>query len=363
MLVNARAVALLLAISVSGMTTLFLSLFPSVSWLALLVGFGICFSATFLFVYFVLEFLLFKEINKLYASLAHIKQKELQLYTRNPGTPSNPLRKINHEIVTYISRKEQEIERLKKLESYRKEFIADVSHELKTPIFAAQGYVLTLMDGALDDEKVKYKFLKKAAKALKALDILVQDLLTLSRIESREIKMKYEVFDLKELVQDVFDQLEGKAEKKQATMRLAEAYPDGVYVHADPLRIRQVLTNLVHNAIKYGNDDGCVEVALEPRKSFLRVSVSDDGPGIPEEHRQRIFERFYRVDKSRSKAQGGTGLGLSIAKHIIREHNSRIEITDSPLGGVSFRFRLEKANKPAAEAPDEPALRGSPVRN
>ena len=345
MLVNPRAVALLLACSISLITVAFLSLLQGIGSDALLIAGAISFSSAFILVYITLEFLIFREIQNIYAGIDKINRKEFKHYSEKAITrSSNPLRRVNQEIVAYAASKQQEIEELKKLEAFRREFIADISHELKTPIFAAQGFVLTLLDGAVDDENVRYKFLKKAAKSLDGLNLLVQDLLILSQIESGDIVMQYEVFDLQELTSDVFEQLEEKATRKDITLSIENPREEGLFVHADFVRITQVMTNLVHNGIKYGNEGGHVFVQFTEEGESVTVSVKDDGPGIPKEHIKRIFERFYRVEKSRSKKQGGTGLGLAIVKHILEKHNSKITVTSIVDEGTTFSFRLERGN-------------------
>ncbi|MDW7693809.1 ATP-binding protein [Flammeovirgaceae bacterium SG7u.111] len=346
MLINPRAVSLLLAGSIALVTIAFLSLLGSAGVSLLVVAGGISFSTAFILIYITLEFLIFKEINEIYSHLEKITSQDMD-YERKPNKEgsNNPVRRINEEIKAYMARKEEEIEKLKRLEVYRKEFIADVSHELKTPIFAAQGYVLTLLDGAVDDENVKYKFLKKAAKSLSGLDALVQDLLVLSQIESGVIRMQFSTFDIQDVTLDVFDQLEKKANKKGITMMIDNIREDGFKVKADVNRIFQVMSNLISNAIKYGLESGLLKVHFEETADKIIVSVIDNGPGIAPEHVGRLFERFYRVDKSRSKKQGGTGLGLAIVKHIVEGHDSRITI-DSKLGeGTTFKFQLEKAKE------------------
>ncbi len=258
---------------------------------------------------------------------------------------SNPLQKINQEIFTFATKKQQEIDELKKLENYRREFLADISHELKTPIFAAQGFVYTLLDGAVDDKQVRDKFLKKAAKSLDGLHILVQDLLTLSQMETGETKMHFENFDLIKLIEDVIDQLEQKADKRGIKIKLFMDITKPYIVNADKLRISQVLTNLVDNAIKYGFDKGSVEVFVERERDNYMVSIKDNGPGIAPEHLSRIFERFYRIDKSRSKDKGGTGLGLSIVQYIVEAHKSKVSVTSKIGKGTTFSFKLRKGIK------------------
>jgi two-component system phosphate regulon sensor histidine kinase PhoR len=252
---------------------------------------------------------------------------------------------VSQEITAYATRKQHEIDELRKLETFRREFIADVSHELKTPIFAAQGFVLTLLDGAVEDENVRYKFLKKAAKSLEGLNLLVQDLLVLSQLESGDLTMKLDIFDIQDLVKDIFEQLEEKAQKKNITMSIRNINSKGIYVNADPIRMMQVMTNLILNGIKYGNDDGFVAVEFkedEKDNNKVVIIVEDNGIGIPKEHVKRIFDRFYRVEKSRSKKQGGTGLGLAIVKHILEKHNSKAQVNSIVDKGSVFTFKLEK---------------------
>ncbi|MEN7547918.1 ATP-binding protein [Rapidithrix thailandica] len=343
MLVNSKAVSFLLAASISVVTVAFVSLVEGVSTIALFVAGALSFSSSFLLIYITLEFLVFKEIDEIYKAFDKVRKKDFKSIVRKKTYSSqNPLKRINAELVDYASLKHQEIEELKKAEAYRREFIADVSHELKTPIFAAQGYILTLLDGAVDDDKVKYKFLKKAAKSLNGLDSLVQDLLTLSKIESGVITMHYEVFDIQSLALDIFEQLENKAHKRSIQLMLEKNYPEGIYVNADYSRISQVLINLVSNAIKYNQDGGWVKVRFDEKEKEVLITVTDNGLGIPEEDIARVFERFYRVEKSRSKKQGGSGLGLAIVKHILEGHNASISVDSEENKGTSFSFNLEK---------------------
>lgn len=311
--------------------------------MALPVAAGISFSAAFILIYITFEFLIFREIEKVYIELKKVAGEANKLPTiQNIYASRNPIKRINKELVDYVSQQEHEIDMLKQHESYRREFIADISHELRTPIFAAQGYILTLQDGAINDKNVRNRFLKKAAKSLNRLDTLVRDLLTLSRIESGVLVMQKEVLDLQILVLDVFDQLEVKAKKKGIALKLTHAYEEGVYISADPNRLLQVFDNLVGNAISYGKENGIVEVSLKPDGKFVTVVVIDDGPGIPEEHLSRVFERFYRVEKSRSKKQGGSGLGLAITKHIIEGHDSTIKASSQLGEGTRFTFTLKQ---------------------
>jgi two-component system phosphate regulon sensor histidine kinase PhoR len=227
------------------------------------------------------------------------------------------------------------------MEVFRREFLADVSHELKTPIFAAQGFLHTLLDGAMDDENVRDKFLLKAVKSLDGLNTMIQDLLTLSKMEAGFIKMDYDIFDITLLTRDVFEQLEEQAAKRKITLLFDKPYQE-VMVYADAKRIRQVMINLLENAIKYGSKNGNVEVGFSPNDhQLLDITVKDDGPGISVEHLDRIFERFYRIEKSRSKDKGGSGLGLAIVKHILTAHETEINVNSKVKKGTAFTFQLQ----------------------
>ena len=344
MVYSARTMALLLAVFIALVTVLFLSLVQSVDRDGLIVAGLISFSGSYLLIYVVLEFLVFREINKIYKMLAKLRKKELSGIKREKSGALNPLKNIHSEIYSFALLKQKEIDELKKLEAFRKEFIADVSHELKTPIFAAQGFVHTLLDGAMDDKHVRNRFLKKAAKSLDGLDVLVQDLLTLSQIETGDIKMKFEPIDLLKLFMEVIDQFEEKAEKKNIRLKLTD--PDHkLTVYADWQRITQVVTNLISNAINYTPEGGEVTVSFEVSKKNISAFITDSGEGIPPQHLSRIFERFYRVDKSRSREKGGTGLGLAIVKHILEGHGSHAEVESKVGKGSTFSFKLPKSKE------------------
>jgi two-component system phosphate regulon sensor histidine kinase PhoR len=342
MVYSSRVLALLLALFIAFITTLFLSLFESVAASALVVAFFISFSVSYLLIFVVLEFLIFREINKIYKLMNKLRKKELHAIEREKPNALNPLKKINDDIYSFADLKQKEIDELKKLEAFRKEFIADVSHELKTPIFAAQGFVHTLLDGAVNDKAVRNKFLQKAAKSLDGLDVLVQDLLTLSHIETGQIKMHIEAVDLHKLTEEIFEQFEEKADKRDVRLRIEDP-GQKVLVFADWQRISQVMTNLISNAIKHSYDGNEVIVSFDVGKKNVTTYVKDFGEGIATEHVNRIFERFYRVDKSRSREKGGTGLGLAIVKHILEGHNTRAEVESIPGKGSTFSFKLPRA--------------------
>lgn len=342
MIINSRGLSLLLASVIAAITTAFLTLVPSVLPAALAIGFGISFCASYILIRLVLEFLFFRHINSIHEVLENFNDQKLSNLTRPTNKVSlNPLKKVNREIFKYAEEKQQEISELKRMETFRREFIADVSHELKTPIFAAQGFVHTLLDGAVEDKKVRGKFLKKAAKSLDGLDILVQDLLTISQMETGEIKMHFENFDIVALTAEVLDQLEGKAEKRKIHVSI-ENPTEKFFVRGDYQRIYQVMINLVSNGIKYTKKEGSVKIRFEQDDKHVTTHVIDDGRGIPAEDLNRIFERFYRVEKSRSKEKGGTGLGLAIVKHIMEGHDSAVQVKSEVKKGSTFSFKLKK---------------------
>ncbi|MFN4144844.1 MAG: sensor histidine kinase [Runella sp.] len=343
MQLNPRVTAFLVAVLVSVISVTFLSFVNGINRNMLFVAGIASFASSFFLVMVTVEILVFREVTKLQKIIERLKIKDFNISRKAVVKNPNPLKKLNHEIFVYVSRKQDEIEKLKKLELFRREFLADVSHELKTPIFAAQGFIHTLLDGAMDDEKVRGKFLQKAAKSLDGLDALVKDLMTLSQMEMGDIKMQIEKIDLRLITLEVCEQLETKAAQRNVTLKIKPDTQREVWVKADPQRMTQVMTNLIENAIKYGHEGGKVIVHFDEQKKGYIVSVRDNGPGIPADHLPRIFERFYRVDKSRSKEKGGTGLGLAIVKHILSAHGSKISVTSKMEKGTTFTFKLDKA--------------------
>ncbi len=344
MSLSPRLIALLLACMISALTLAFLTFVEGVTNNMLFVVGVSSFAVSFFLVLYAIELLVFREVNKMYKTIHKLKIRDFAISRKSIIKNTNPFKKLNDEIFVYVAKKQKEIDELKRLEQFRREFLADVSHELKTPIFAAQGFIHTLIDGAIDDENVRDKFLSKAAKSLDGLDALVKDLVALSQMETGEVKMNFERIDLVEIVDEVFGQLEKSANARQATLRLKTGNPGPVWAKADSQRIQQVLTNLIENGIRYGKENGRVLVTIEEDKKHLLVSVRDDGPGIPPEHLSRIFERFYRVEKSRSKDRGGTGLGLAIVKHILSAHKSKITVMSKLEKGTTFRFILDRAD-------------------
>lgn len=294
--------------------------------------------------YVIVEYLLYRDLYEVIRLLDELKNgarvEEVDIDRRKFRLPT--IKKLYKGFYSHVLSKQYQIDEMLRIAAFRKEFIADVSHELKTPIFAAQGFVHTLLDGAAEDENVRTRFLEKAAKSLDGLDLLVHDLLTLSHIEIGETKMQFEYFDIKALAEEVIDQFEGKRANRRLELTVNDTSVTPPIVYADWVRIKQVLMNLVSNAIKYSSEDGQIQLVLESKQEAVAITVKDNGEGIPSEDLQRIFERFYRVDKSRSREKGGTGLGLAIVKHIIEGHHSKMEVESEVGRGSMFKFVLPK---------------------
>ncbi|MEJ6598986.1 MAG: ATP-binding protein [Crocinitomicaceae bacterium] len=244
----------------------------------------------------------------------------------------------------WTDEKNSEILRLKEQEEFRREFIGNIAHELKTPVFSIQGYILTLLDGGLEDENVNRAFLERASKATDRMTNILNDLDHLAKLEVSDLLIEMTRFDIKELVKDVFEELENKATKKNIILGFAKGF-DPVFVSADKVKIGQVLMNLINNSIHYGNDGGETQVRFYLMDNIVTVEVSDDGPGIADEDLPRLFERFYRVEKSRARNQGGSGIGLAIAKHFIEAHNQTISVRSTLGVGSTFTFSLDIGKK------------------
>jgi two-component system phosphate regulon sensor histidine kinase PhoR len=288
---------------------------------------------------FAINELVFKKVNQLFITVKNFRaQGEAPVDGHDRGYE---VKDLNEEILAWADDRKDEIERLKKLEVYRKEFLGNVSHELKTPIFNIQGYVLTLLDGGLEDETINRDYLMRAERSVDRMITIVDDLEAISQLETGELQLEPERFDIVALSKDILDAQEMKATSKGIMLSLeGECKP--LYVQADRFRIRQVLTNLVVNSVKYGKEYGETKIEFYDRGDTVLIEVTDNGIGIAKEHLPRLFERFYRVDKSRSREQGGTGLGLAIVKHIIEAHDQTISASSIEGESTTFSFTLDK---------------------
>ena len=290
--------------------------------------------------YAVAHYWLHRRINRIRTTLECIRNHAFDEIPAPARPDGDELNALNWEVYQTGQKLENEIQELKERESYRREFIGNVSHELKTPIFSAQGFAETLLDGALDDEEVNRTFLEKILHNITRLENLARDLSAITKIETGEMEMSTGEFAVDDVFDEVQDSLELKADKKGITLHFDIA--DGLStVYGDRDRIRRVLINLADNAIKYNEEGGTVSLrATQESNEAVRIQVVDDGIGIPQDHLPRLTERFYRVDKSRSRNQGGTGLGLAIVKHILAAHNRELQVDSTPGEGSTFYFTL-----------------------
>lgn len=283
---------------------------------------------------------MYRRIKKIYQDVSLLENSSIdnQLITTDIKTLSKEINKFAHT-------KKLEIENLKDRENYRKEYIGNISHELNTPLFTVQSYILTLLDGAVESKSLRKKYLSRAAKGVERLIYIVKDLEMISKLETGELNLEFDKFDIVELIQNVFDMFEIQASEREISLLFDKEYTTPIYVNADRERIQQVLTNLIVNSIKYGKNNGTTEVSIEEiTKHKLIIRVTDNGEGVVKEKIPRLFERFYRVDKSGSRKGGGSGLGLSIVKHIIEAHQQKIYV-DSVFGvGSEFSFTLDKVD-------------------
>jgi two-component system, OmpR family, phosphate regulon sensor histidine kinase PhoR len=305
----------------------------------LLPFFIICYLVSFFIIQYRVEKFIYRQVKKIYNDV-----RLLDASTFDRQRITTDMATLTKEVERFAQDKKMEIETLKDRENYRKEFMGNVAHELKTPLFTVQGYILTLLDGAMKDKTVRKKYLQRANKGVERLIYIVKDLDMITKLEVGDLVLVKEEFNIIELIQNVFDLLEMKAAKKNITLTFDIEYKDSIMVYADRDRIQQVLSNLVENSIKYGKVDGTTEVSIENLiKNKIIVRVTDNGEGIEREYLARVFERFFRVDKSGSRKVGGSGLGLSIVKHLVEAHAEKIYV-ESQFGiGSEFSFTLEKA--------------------
>jgi len=300
--------------------SVFLYYFLSLEWYYPVVFFICIFLFSFLIIQYSVERFIYKRVKKIYDDLTILESLNL-----SKGPITTDMHTLTQEIDRFARDKKIEIETLKVREEYRKEFLGNVSHELKTPLFTVQGYILTLLDGAMNDKNIRKKYLERASKGIERLGYIIKDLDMITKLEVGDLSLNIEVFDIVELTENVFDMLEMKAGKKKITLCFDREYPKPLMVKADKERIQQVLANLIVNSIKYGSEKGTTEVSIENLiKNKVIVRVTDNGEGIDQVNIPRLFERFYRVDKSGSRKEGGSGLGLSIVKHIIEAHEEKI---------------------------------------
>jgi two-component system phosphate regulon sensor histidine kinase PhoR len=329
------------ALILSGIITLGTALI-SANWQVILTAFVLTFLVSYYLYLYTLQNFIYRKIKLIYKFIYQTKASKREDFFNKNILPLKTIEEVSEDVEKWASQKKEELDMLRRNEEFRKEFLLNLSHELKTPIFAVQGYIHTLLDGALDDPNVNKLFLKNATKNIDRLCRLIDDLDEISKLESGEMTINKENFTIQDLIKDVFDTLSLKANTKGIKFLVKKGCEAPIHVSADKEKVRQVLINLIDNSIKYGRTDGhtVASIYVMDDKRVL-VEISDDGIGMSEEHLPRVFERFYRTDRARSRDIGGTGLGLAIVKHIIEAHDQTINIRSKPEIGSTFGFTLE----------------------
>lgn len=301
--------------------------------------FVVLFALSFLVIQYRAENFIYRRVQMIYDELG-----KMGLQLENPFALKTDMRTLTQEVKKFASHKKHEIDELQSLEAYRREFFGNVSHELKTPLFTVQGYLSTLLDGAMDDKKVSRKYLERAEKGVERLVTIVEELDMIAQLERADRKLNLEVFNLIPLIQNVLDMFEMEANKKDILLTMDMKYTRPVMVLADRKKMEQVFINLINNSIKYGKEKGNTEVSLDLfEQEVVQVRIEDDGPGIPVQYLSRVFERFFRIDKSGSRDAGGSGLGLAIVKHIIDAHGEKVAVESKEGHGAAFLFGIKKA--------------------
>tara|TARA_B100000768_G_scaffold158281_1_gene156769 strand:- start:1558 stop:2550 length:993 start_codon:yes stop_codon:yes gene_type:complete len=308
-----------------------------------LVGLIIFILLVFIASFFIIQYrakrFIYNRIKKIYDEVSILNEDEF-----NIASATTDIDALSKSMQEYVQGKRIEIKNLTERDSFRKDFLGNVAHELKTPLFTVQGYILTLIEGAINDKLIRDKYLGRANKGVDRLVAIVKDLDMIAKLETEGLHMNIEVFNIIDLIQNVFDLLEMRSKKRNITLQFDKIYEFPVFVKADKERIEQVLINLIVNSVKYGKINGITTLGIESytENKFI-IKVVDNGEGIKQEHIPRLFERFYRVDQSRSREQGGSGLGLSIVKHIIEAHHETMLINSVFKKGSEFSFTLKKA--------------------
>lgn len=340
-----------IAIYASGLIVLFYIAFLTgfalagiitINWIMIPVMLVLGGLVTYLIIIFYVKKYIYRKVKLIYKSIHNFKLKSSEK-KNNLNVDIDIIQEVEKEVAEWAQEQQAEIKTLKEMESYRRLYLGNVSHELKTPIFNIQGFVHTLIEGGIYDDNINIKYLQRAAKNIDRLQTIVTDLEAINKLESGTLAMDMQVFDLKSLVVEVFEDLEIKSKKNKIDFIFKEGVDQNFKVEADREAIRQVLVNLIENSIKYGKEGGYTKLGFYDMETRILVEIADNGIGIAQEHLNHVFDRFYRVDKSRSRQIGGSGLGLSIVKHIIEAHKQTINVRSSSGMGSTFGFTLKKA--------------------
>lgn len=343
-----RQLALLTALAISVMEVVILIVLRLLfdlqqSGVILVLLFVLTFVVSYIITLWVIRRFIFRKIKLIYKNIRDFRVGKINKASeREVDMDSNVFGDVEEEVKEWTELKQKEIDELRTLENYRREFIGNISHELKTPVFNIQGYIHTLIDGGVHDPAINEKYLHRAAQNIDRLITIVKDLEVITRLESGELILEKQTFDIHGVVEEVFEDLELLAQEKEITLKFKDGASNRFMVHADKDAIRTVLMNLISNSLKYGRKGRKTSIGLYDMDHHVLVEVSDKGIGIEQKHLRHLFDRFYRVDKSRSRNEGGSGLGLAIVKHILEAHNEPINVRSTPGVGTTFGFTVPK---------------------
>jgi two-component system phosphate regulon sensor histidine kinase PhoR len=312
-------------------------------WFDSLITFAITLVTSYVIFYYLIERYVYSKIKLIYKLIHNLKLGKDLKDALGEYVSADPINDVEHEVKEWARDKKMEIDNLRKQERFRREFLSNISHEFKTPLFALEGYVEALQDDGMKDPELARQFLEKASRNLDRLNFLIKDLDDISKLESGEIPINYEKFDLAYLIKEVFESMEMTAKQYKINLSFKEKYDTATLVYADREKIRQVLVNLIDNSFKYGKENGSTAIKTYDLHDQILVEVTDDGIGIEEKHLSRLFERFFRTEMSRSRQIGGSGLGLAIVKHIIEAHQQTITVRSTEGLGSTFGFTLQKS--------------------
>ena len=337
------ALLISLIISLVCATLVILSLFLDIGHpiVMIIASIVIAFIVAFFLIYYAVNNFIFEKINPIYKTIENIPITKDELKKKLEG--KDVIQEVNRMVINYAQNRAKKIKKLRRMEKYRKEFLGNVSHELKTPIFNIQGYILTLLDGGLEDPEINREYLERTEKSINRMVSLIEDLESITKLESGDLELEWENFDIVKLVKYVYELQDSIRARFNIDFTFDRNYDKPIMVAGDKKRITEVLNNLIINSIFYGNKGGKTTVSFQKMGENILIDVTDNGLGLEEDEIPRIFERFYRTDKSRSRDRGGTGLGLSIVKHIIEAHNQTITVRSEPGAGSSFSFTLKKS--------------------
>ncbi len=346
-LINAAAVAITLSA---------VNYYFQHSWYDVAITFGVTIVTSFLVFYYLIEKYIYSKIKLIYKLIHNLKLGRDLRDALGEHVTADPINDVEQEVKEWAKLKKTEIDELRTQEKFRRDFLSNISHEFKTPLFAIQGYIEAIQDDEFEDLDMAKDFMQKAARNVDRLSYLIKDLDEISKLETGELAINYSKFKINDLIKEVFESMERKADQHHIKLIFKQKYDEPIVVNADREKIIQVLINLIDNSFKYGKEGGSTSVSLFELHEQVLVEVTDDGIGIEEKNLPRLFERFFRTDTSRSRQIGGSGLGLAIVKHIIEAHQQTINVRSTEGLGSTFGFTLQKA-KPTLQFPNIPVLK------